>query len=279
MPVPLILPAVGAIAGKGKIKDLAQKALKSVVKLFSGHVSQDRFIDRYMEYKKILNNAGYSMPDRDHDKLITDLKIRKSQVKDKKYGNDTYAPEFERLRNYVIKRLEYNNPGLGGQFGNLWTDMIMVNKGNVGGEFGSDLKEVVTKYPPKSYKDGFVDSAIKPAWAFNEYGGSPDRSINPTLPEKLQVTPNSPEEKRESLNQLLNDNSMETDASTTFVTDDGSVKVITPFQAWLRDWDFKSSTAWIKVGIIVVTLGIAAYFIFRRKRRKKIVSNGNRNNR
>jgi hypothetical protein len=137
----------------------AQKAAKNLPKIYEavkkglakiglGAVSQDRFFDRYFEIKDLLNKAGYTYPD--HDKLITDLKIRKTQVVDKK-TKGSYADEFSRLFEYAVTRVNYGNPGMG----TYWAEYFpfqMANLGNIKNESVTRLKEIVNRFPPGTWK-------------------------------------------------------------------------------------------------------------------------------
>jgi hypothetical protein len=136
--VPVVGTAIGLVIG----------ATIGLIIAKTGGVTQDRFFDRYFEVKDILNKAGYTYPD--HDKLITDLKIRKTQVVDRKKSG-SYAPEFARLMKYVIMRLNKNNPGLGDYWGANFP-MSMANKGNIKGESVAKLKELVRLFPPGTYR-------------------------------------------------------------------------------------------------------------------------------
>lgn len=150
----------------------AAQALQVISKMVGG-VSQHRFIDRTSQVFDIFKAAGYSTPaGNPRDVTYTNFKIGKSDVPDKK-KDGTYAPEFERLRQYIIARLNSGNPGLGAWFNVKWPAMIMANKGNTGNQIYVELEKLVKKYPPGSYKPGdepMPDTSVTPPYS----GGVPD---------------------------------------------------------------------------------------------------------
>lgn len=164
-----------------KIKPVA-KALESIkalgAKLGIGGVDQDRFIERTSQVYKIFSDGGYS-GDIGNPKGITytSFNIGKSQVEDKK-SKGNYYDEFQRLRKYVIARLNSGNPGLGDAYA-AWVPNFPMAKtsdgslslGQMSGEPLTILKEFVSAYPPGTYNG---DLPLPDKSVPQQYSNQPD---------------------------------------------------------------------------------------------------------
>lgn len=141
----------------GEAIDVAKEAgeqLKKVKNLVGG-VTQDRILDRVEEARALFEKYGYNKG------LVNfkDFKLQKTGIPDKKTGSDTYAPEFERLRKYIIAVLNAYNPGLGEVYSSVWPSFIMANKGNIKSEPLKDLQTLLQTYPVGTYKPTFKEKA------------------------------------------------------------------------------------------------------------------------
>ena len=135
------------VLGLGQYIDYVKMAA-SIVGL--GGVSQDRFFKRYFEIKDIFKNAGYPVSGTVHDNFLTQFKIRKTQVKDKK-SKGNYAPEFARLHAWVVAMLNYYNNGLGTIWAQQYPSFEMANLGNIWSEPIKGLAILVKAFPPNTY--------------------------------------------------------------------------------------------------------------------------------
>lgn len=155
-------PKIAALLQKIKpIAQVAEKIGSLVAKLGIpiGGVTQDRFFERYYQIKDIFKAAGYPVEGARHDELLTQFKIRKTQVKDRK--SDNYHEEFQRLRLWVIQMLNDSNPGLGDLYAQFFQSFPMmvysdgkVSNGQMASEPIEALKDFVT------IKPGTYDPAI-----------------------------------------------------------------------------------------------------------------------
>lgn len=176
--------AIVALADKAtdlllKLKPI-QKALQGAIKLAGkvgvGGVTQDRFIARCQEVYNLFDKYGYTGKG---EITYSSFKIGASQVDDRK-TNGNYSTEFERLRQYVIARLNSYNPGLGAMY-NLWAPAFPMaitsdgtpSLGQMSGEPLTMLKDFLSAYPPGTYKPGDIpapDRTVTPDYS----GGVPD---------------------------------------------------------------------------------------------------------
>jgi len=138
--VPLIGTAIGTAVGA---------AAGFVAGSLDG-ASQDRFFDRYFEIKDDFKDAGYPVKGKDHDKRLTEFKIRKTQVKDKK--DEGYQAEFNRLHRWAEDMLDDYNPGLGDYWVQVEPSFDLATLGNISKGEITELKELIKMFPPGTYK-------------------------------------------------------------------------------------------------------------------------------
>lgn len=139
-----------------KIKPLAKAAekFKSLInKIPIGGVDDDRFMARRDQMNKIFSNAkylGYTGEFKEHG-------LSESQIPEHKKTN--YFPEYQKLRQWVIWKLNKYNPGLGDAYGAYFPNFPMevykdgeISKGQMGYEPIAALQDFVDAYKPGTYK-------------------------------------------------------------------------------------------------------------------------------
>ncbi len=141
----------------GKIADAAKNIAS---KIGLGGSDQDRFILRTQDVFAMFKSAGYN------DKFAityTDYKLGKSQVDNNKPQSYWYDA-FQRLRNYIIDRLNGYNPGLGDAYAELFPEFKMANEGQMIGEPITALKEILKAFPPGTYKGASIATTVNRAY-------------------------------------------------------------------------------------------------------------------
>ena len=148
----------------------AAKALKAVKKFADtvkqvfgkiglGGVKQDRFIARTQEVFKAFTAAGYNNGRNGENIDYRDYRIGKSHVDDKKTKGN-YSAEFERLRQYIIRRLNIYNPGLGDLYKSYFPELPMANLGNIYSEPITALKTLLNAFPPGMYTEEIAGKGL-----------------------------------------------------------------------------------------------------------------------
>lgn len=154
-----------------KIKPLA-KTVESLNKLAGkigiGGVTDDRFIRWRDKVFTWFKDYGYgSHNDPKYVSLIAADGIGHSQIPNRK-TNGNYSEEFQKLRKYVIDRLNMGNPGLGTVFGVYFPTIPMYDLGGPTGEFFEALELVLKTFKPGTYKGGDIpmpEKTVTPPYA------------------------------------------------------------------------------------------------------------------
>jgi len=197
----IVAAADKALSLLAKIKPV-QAALAKIAglsaKLGIDTVSQDRFIARVEQVDNIFDAVNYKGIGDGYSKY----KLRKSEVTDKK--KEGYQSDYQRLRGYVIERLNVNNPGLGSMYA-LWVPSFPMailsdgtrSKGQMATESLTILKEFVQAFPVGTYKVGDIpapDRTVTPDYS----GGVPDLTQSKLAagdPETVTASFNMPDTK------------------------------------------------------------------------------------
>jgi len=161
--LPIAIPALITLASKIKpLKDAFSK-VGNIIGV--GGSDQDRFIARTQEVYKIFNAPGYE----EFGTGITykDYDIGKSDVDNNQKQPYWYAA-FQRLRKYVIDKLNKYNPGLGTDYGKLFPEFKMANEGQMQGQPITALREIVNAIPVQS---GYIPGTLQNVLAIDTTTG------------------------------------------------------------------------------------------------------------
>lgn len=166
------VPVVGKL-GSTAIK-IGAKIAPVIKKIVPGKVTADRFFATRKFFLTELTKAGYG----DNDVIpMSKYKVHHDGVVDKK-SNGTYEKEYERLRQYVIARLNHSNAGLGDYYATLRPQYAMWDKGGLADlpAIKKQFIDIVNTYPPNSYKPTFQEkNKVVSQNAINENQGKGGR--------------------------------------------------------------------------------------------------------
>lgn len=153
-----VVVATGVIDLVKKIKPLKDLADKISSVLGLGGSDQDRLIKRYYEIKDFLRANGYDDGD-NLGKWLDQYNIRKTDLKNNQ-KQAYWKAAYERLRQFTITWLNYVNPGLGNDYGNLFPEWKMVNEGQIHSAPIEAIKVIVKEFPRNSYLPGTLQQVL-----------------------------------------------------------------------------------------------------------------------
>lgn len=149
---PAVVATASAIAPKltAKVTDAVGKVIST-----AGGVTDNRFISTRDYILKAFKDGGYG----DNNTVsLSKYRIHHDGIPNKK-SSGTYAPEYERLRQYIIARFNHANQGLGDLYATLRPEFVMYDQGGLADlpAIKKQIKDLIATYPKGSYVPSFQD--------------------------------------------------------------------------------------------------------------------------